>query len=717
MKMPHRPHRPHHPPIQHVHSGAALLVVLLMLGLIAITLTVHGFRNSLFSEYLTRQQIDRLALAHAKEAVLGDAVTYRDTHANETHGYLRCPDLENKKGEAAAPCGARDIPSLGRVPWKTLGIPPLRDHAGECLWYVVSGRAKNNPKTAIYNWDTPGQFIVRDATGNILAGASPHERPLALLFAPGFVNGHQNRAESSPATLPAAECGGNLLPENYLESLGTPAGELSTITLAAMQTRTTPGESFNNDVVTWITSDDIFQRIMQRNDFQRDIDQLLDDFAACLGNWPLARLPATSATAKGLLDAAALCPPAALDGGNNFRNNWEEQLLYTHPALAAQIQMTDGMTETCDAILLFGGRRSTQQTRASDTEKSLPAMYLENGNAALFPDSGLYTGASHFTPSNPSQEVLRCIRGLPPSIQQISLAGHIDQFAAVGSSVNKKKEVAAAPVRPTTLSGKSSVIFSSTPASEAGCLWYPQALPLAGKRWRIHYSFRFEQSDTYATAANKTTLDRGKGFTLQILRGDLGAPDNCGSLADMGVLNADDTRGKSSLLIETDVHQDSAHHDPNGNHSAILLNGNLAHGTALGSNCSPDPGESSCLQHTPASTFEDSPIATHNQRIEIQTGCDSSCTHCHPPAHASAGQHHARIQVWIDCQNCMGIQADLSTDNPKPASLSRCIALPTEMDTAYFGFTSGFLPAAAGSASSAAPRQGASIGNFYLGIE
>ena len=77
------------------------------------------------------------------------------------------------------------------------GLPPLRDSSGECLWYAVSGRAKNDNKADVYNWDTPGQFIVQTPSGQVLAGATPHARPLAVIFSAGRPINGQNRNAGS----------------------------------------------------------------------------------------------------------------------------------------------------------------------------------------------------------------------------------------------------------------------------------------------------------------------------------------------------------------------------------------------------------------------------------------------------------------------------------------------------------------------------------------
>lgn len=707
-------------------NGAALLLTLLVLTLFSLGLLLQDLRHAQLSQHHARLHLDQLTLHHAREALLGSAVSYRDTHANEVHGYLRCPELSGNKGESASPCGSRDVSSLGRLPWKTLGLPVLRDHAGECLWYVVAGRAKNNPKTTLLNWDTPGQFVLRDESDNILAGSNPHDQPWAVIFSAGFAIDQQSRAADADSA--AGECGGSKLASAYLESIdgdGASLGSaqaITTIRLTATQD--------NNDRAVWLNSHDIFQRVMRRQDFAQDIERLLNDLAACLGNWPADSLPTTSATYKGLQDAVTRCPAASLNLDNNFRAHWEEQLLYTRPPSAAQVQFIEqtqmpAQTQThCAAVLLFGGQRTAGQSRLDNNEKNDPAMYLEDDNAHLFPASGLYHGSYHFDANHPSRDLLRCIRALPPQIQQISLAGHMDEFQAIGDTVSKKKVDAATPPTDTgvpILSGKSQVIFSpASPAfpaeSGASCLWYPQPLPLAGKRWRMYHSFRFDYSDTYATASNQRGFDRGKGYTLQLLRGDLGAPEHCGSLHNMGALDANDAHGAISILIETDVHADSAHNDPNGNHSAILLNGNLRHEQALGNDCN---GQVSGCRHTPASTFEDTPMAMHNQRVEIHTNCTADCSHC--PSGEPAGVQtedagtHALIKVWIDCQDCMSIQSDLPAE--RTPSLSRCIVLPPELHTSYFGFTGGFLSAAALEPAKAAPEQGVALGNFYLGIE
>ncbi|HET7729179.1 MAG TPA: hypothetical protein VFK48_04015 [Usitatibacter sp.] len=85
------------------------------------------------------------AIAQAREALLAHAAD-RPIDRAVGPGYLPCPDLDGD-GWAEPTCGSLTGESgqaqrLGRLPWKTLGLPDLRDGHGERLWYAVSSRHK-----------------------------------------------------------------------------------------------------------------------------------------------------------------------------------------------------------------------------------------------------------------------------------------------------------------------------------------------------------------------------------------------------------------------------------------------------------------------------------------------------------------------------------------------------------------------------------------------
>ena len=75
-----------------------------------------------------------------------------ELNASSKLGELPCPDTDND-GFAEAACSTR---TLGRVPWRTLGIPEPRDTAGETLWYAVSLRFLGNASNPITKDGTAG---------------------------------------------------------------------------------------------------------------------------------------------------------------------------------------------------------------------------------------------------------------------------------------------------------------------------------------------------------------------------------------------------------------------------------------------------------------------------------------------------------------------------------------------------------------------------------
>jgi len=151
---------------------------------------------------LARDRASDRALAEAREALVAYA-TSRPIDAQVGPGYLPCPDLDDD-GWAEATCGSLAGASgqaqrLGRLPWKTLGLPQLRDGYGEPLWYAVSTRHKGllncaasatcvdmGPDTAL------GTITVRDATGLVVhdgriddAARGSAGGAVAVVIAPG----------------------------------------------------------------------------------------------------------------------------------------------------------------------------------------------------------------------------------------------------------------------------------------------------------------------------------------------------------------------------------------------------------------------------------------------------------------------------------------------------------------------------------------------------
>ena len=209
--------------------GIALIVVLVLLGLLVGALAI-GFTGDLVRQNKKQQQTTD-ALAKAKEALIGYAAGV-DLTAGYRPGDLPCPDINND-GTAGGSCSNGGGTTLGRLPWKTLGLPDLRDGDGERLWYAVSTNFKNNPRTSCIlpgqpgyvlgleagclNSDTRGTITVHSSEGIIINdGSNPDpftpSGAIAVVISPGGIT--QRQGSATPQDRSAA---GVNNPINYLD--------------------------------------------------------------------------------------------------------------------------------------------------------------------------------------------------------------------------------------------------------------------------------------------------------------------------------------------------------------------------------------------------------------------------------------------------------------------------------------------------------------------
>jgi hypothetical protein len=181
-------------------AGNGLLLLLVTMALAVVSAGALALSSA--STEQNRLRVSDRALAQAREALLAHAAD-RPIDTRVGPGYLPCPDLDDD-GWAEATCGSLSGhlgqgERLGRLPWKTLGLPDLRDGHGERLWYAVSARYKGllncaasracvdmTPPTAL------GTITVRDPGGLALhdgtsadAERGPAGGAAAVVIAPG----------------------------------------------------------------------------------------------------------------------------------------------------------------------------------------------------------------------------------------------------------------------------------------------------------------------------------------------------------------------------------------------------------------------------------------------------------------------------------------------------------------------------------------------------
>lgn len=398
--------------------GAALLMILIAVVALA-ALLISALKSN---PQIERDKVTADVLAQAKDALIGYAATYRDSHPNEVFGYLPCPDTDND-GFAENSCGSVAGTSvIGRLPWRTLGLPPLRDSSGECLWYAISGTYKNSPASPInfpMNWDSYGQFVISDADGTVLAGTAAESRVAAVVFSPRGAIGSQDRTPVG-----TTECGGNTTIAAYLDG-GDPiyagtepaAGTATSLTVA---TAASIANGTNNDWALWITPGEVWERIKKRSDFATDITNLLADIrdqaamnASCVATTvfdpPLpGSIIEAGVSGKNVGMAPAItqiCIPADALKRMAVFNHWRNNALYaTCPSATAPCLTVNGAS--CAGAVIFSGERVAGRTRPS----TAAADYLEGNNLTAFTTAAtVLSGAGPYAWNTSSQDIALCI--------------------------------------------------------------------------------------------------------------------------------------------------------------------------------------------------------------------------------------------------------------------------------------------------------------------
>lgn len=726
--------------------GSALLMILMMLGVAAAYLFVTALTGT--RDKLERDEVTAKALAQAKEALIG----WSASNTANRFGVLPLPDLGTSRnttpGEGATAGNftgnTKNLTVIGRLPWRTLGIPPLRDARGECLWYALSGTFQSARPADALGWDSLGHLDAYTSNGTAVgtvstAGANYNARPVAVVFSPGELLSGQDRKTSATDTV--TECGGNYDVRNYLDSYTANAGianivnylggtnnatgyaygltagsdifatpipdaaianPASTVKKLISGKTSVAGQLIANDAALGITTDDLFRVVGRHKDFGDQLNQTIFNLSACFST----ALPPTFPSNKGVdysIVSACGVPSVSL------RNSWRENLLYIKPASG---KVTVNGDSNCDAVLIFAGSRTGTQKRALAAERLLASNYLEDIPAAIAPPTsarpnltqyaqpnpvfeGLAPMPSQYNTNQPSADVFRCLK---PGTS-VSFSSGFGSFTSSGVGVTT--DTITDPANPT-------VTIANGGGANGGCFWYPTPLPLLKKTVRAYYTYQFGFADPIGGA------DRGNGFTFSLLRTDLPLdlsplpPIPCGKLNDMGSLDNFSGWGGKSYLVETDVHRDAVASDPVENHTAIMAYGNLTHSPTNGNPTAACNGSAAGCLHSPADKFEESPTPVkHNQRIEIHTGCNAACTACNPPTHG-APNNYVRISVWVDCANCDDIASDINRTAQLPAA-SRCIPLDAELNSFYPGFTGGFR--------SGATQQSVTLSGFNLRSE
>lgn len=230
--------------------GAALMVMLVIMIIGAAAILVSTLTSSALQ--IERDKTTADVLAQAKEALLGRAVS-----DNTIPGSLPCPDT-NDDGSAELLSG-NDCPSyIGRLPWKTLGLPELRDGSGEHLWYALSPAFRDDNSAQPLNSNTKGTLLVYNADGATLQ-TQPGYSAVAVIFAPGSPVGSQMRNTIAQQSDPANYLDNVTFPGPIIRNNASPIGTANPGPfIAGAKTNTF------NDQLMIITTQDLIPLVEQR---------------------------------------------------------------------------------------------------------------------------------------------------------------------------------------------------------------------------------------------------------------------------------------------------------------------------------------------------------------------------------------------------------------------------------------------------------------------
>jgi type II secretory pathway pseudopilin PulG len=359
--------------------GAAflLLVITLVLGAAAV---FYGFSKPSSSE-AEKNRKTMEALEQARTALIGYAVSRALNGGGAVRpGDLPCPDTNddgNTEGNCGNAAGSQQANRLGRLPWRSLGLPDLRDGDGERLWYAVSNNFKYSTRTncaapgaaGCLNSDARGTITVRNSTGTVMHdGANPNpfvpSGAVAVVFSPGAVLRRQGAAATQNRSCTGGSCNAQgactttpftttpkCNPVNYLDTNGTEDNANFVDGSAANGfingiVRDAGGNIIVNDRLLVIRYEDIMPQL-ERRVVAEALNCLTLYAAANFGRYPWAatnisaasypdatnalfgRLPTTMAQTTTTAPAMSnLWPAACAAQGTVWWNNWKDHVFY-----------------------------------------------------------------------------------------------------------------------------------------------------------------------------------------------------------------------------------------------------------------------------------------------------------------------------------------------------------------------------------------------------
>lgn len=303
-------HSPRTTPTAMQRQRGAVFIVMLVVMIMGVTFfLVSALSKTSMQLERNRQTAD--ALAQAKDALIGRAAS-----APNVPGSLPCPDINNDgiSEGVAGNCTSY----VGRLPWKTLGLPDLRDASGERLWYALSVNFRDNSAAHI-NSDTTGTITVFAPDGTLLNDGTGSTGAVALVIAPGDVLTRQGGTQQDRSSA------GTNSPPNYLD-IATVAGNTqdnanftgsssSTNGFILGRVKDSNDNIIVNDQILVITRDQLLPVVETR--IAREVRSCLDSYALGSSNmypWatPVANAPLSTGIQNTLFGRISSTPDTSV---------------------------------------------------------------------------------------------------------------------------------------------------------------------------------------------------------------------------------------------------------------------------------------------------------------------------------------------------------------------------------------------------------------------
>lgn len=584
-------------------QGAALVVLMALLTLgVLYFLTVQ---LEALGGYEKESRAASDSLAQAREALLAYAATYRDDHSGEVFGYLPCPDTSGDGSADTAlttvECGSSGHASIGLLPYRTLRLPDLRDSAGVCLWYAVSGNFKAAvTKATPMNWDTQGQFTVLDSGGATLV--TPEDAQggaAAVIFATGLPLAGQSRGGTGvgPCRIDPTQVAA------FLDGAYSFASS-STISVTQGPVKDVYGGITNNDRLAWVSPKEIFDRIVKRKDFGNastgtppgQINTLTSEIKTVWEKKIQDDLVAGTTSTSQPANTASFTQPAGKqvgtlpssltlnDGGYAvYYDNWAG--LYRQALCSSLGTPCLSVAGTsCRGALMFGGRNAGGQPRTAAQQAFSTANldhYFEAGsgleilNSTATTFAGLSAYTEDGTPAGRALDVGTCL-----------FPGAFKSFAQDIAGFQSGVVTSGTPAASVDTGSKTVTTGSYTASASSACVWYPTALPL-DSMLRLYFRVQFVDKGrglTLALADAATNLAPLDGSRSQVMCGSRGASGSH-RLGYGGIPSGGTTAGIHSpkLGLEFDTAFESGASDPHRDHIAFLFWGGSADSSPTGS--------------------------------------------------------------------------------------------------------------------------------------